>query len=154
MVTALGVVVIGVVIAVIIGYFAVTYPEEFNAFLFPEQVLDVRFFESPKVSENDVRVNLSTIVTVTARNYDIDPADNVSVRTTVIKGANWQEHLKFEEVTKLSDRIGLGDVSDTKHLAIKAIKRSGEVTNFRILLELQVDGVTADKYEFDLRIIE
>ena len=146
---------IALVIIVIIGLIAFSqlYPEDF-AEMFPAPPPAVYFFNGPDLTDSTITVDTSEILTVIARNNeDIDTVYNVVVKLSVIKGENYEEHLKFNEITPLSDAITPGDVSPEKNISITGIKVSGKDTEFTMIAEILVDGVTTDDYEFDIVVV-
>ena len=148
------VIVIAVVIIGVLGYaYSQVDPEGF-AKLFPEPPPKVIFLETPNPREHDIKVGTSTIISVVVRNMEIETTvENVFAKLSVVRGENWEEHLEFNELTKLSDKITPKDVSESKNISIKAIKLSGENTPFGMRIEILVDGVSTKQHDFDIKII-
>lgn len=146
---------IALAIIVVVGLFAFSqfYPEDF-AEMFPPPPPAVYFFNGPDLSDSIITVGTSEILTVVARNNeDIDTVSNVVVKLSVIEGENYEEHLKFDEITTLSDAITPGDVSPEKNISITGLKVSGKQSEFTMIAEILVDGVTTDDYEFDIVVV-
>lgn len=149
----LGIGIVVVIIIVIFGGYAIVDPVGFDK-LFPEPPPNVAFFPIPTLSESDVKEGRTTILSVVARNNENqETVTNIVVKLSVIKGENSEEHLVFNEITKISDSLTAGDVSDTKDISIRAIKLSGEDTKFRMKLELIVNGISTKTHEFDIKIV-
>lgn len=130
--------------------FVITNPDEISAFF--DDKPEVRFFETPSLSETKIPVNFSTILSVTARNYDSEDVSNVEARLSVIEGGNWEEHLSFNSATKLASSLSPGETTEKINIHIKAKKLSGTETPFKLQLEIFVDGESTDKHVFDLKI--
>lgn len=132
------------------GLYAINNPDEIYA-LFEDRP-NVKFYESPSVDENTLKVNYATNLSVSARNYDEYSLSNIEVKLFVIKGGNWEEHLKFESTTNLAQNISPGITTDKVLIPITATKLSGIETPFTLKAELYADGVQTDSYTFNLTI--
>jgi|GEM_PF-5018893 len=113
---------------------------------------NVKFFRAPTISETELPVDFSSIITVTARNNDEQTFSNVDARISVVNGANWEEHLEFPQITRLADGLEPGKTTKTADIPITARKLSGTETPFVVKLEILVDGQKTDEKTFDLTI--
>lgn len=152
----MAIVAIIIVTAVIIGgliAYSQIDPEGF-AKLFPESLPDVAFLVTPNPRESDIKLGTTTFIPVEVRNMELnDTIENVYAKLSVIDGENWEEHLEFNESTKLADKITPGDLSERKNITIQAIKLSGANTPFEMRIEIMVDGVSVKKHDFDIKIV-
>ena len=142
--TSKGIVILIVVFAAIIAY----------GFIFPSEVIpDVKFYDT-SINRHEIPVGGSAIISVNAISNE-DVARNLQVIITVI-GANADTHLTYPKITPLDDIETEGGVSDlnNKHITITAIDRSGDVTSFKIQIELQVDEITTDTITYDFNIVK
>ena len=76
----------------------------------------------------------------------------MEVKLAIIKGGSWEEHLKFEAITKLTSDIFPGMVTDKMLIPITTTKLSGIETPFTLKVELFTDGVRTDSHTFNLKI--
>ena len=148
----MGTIITIVLIATVVlgGLYAINNPDDIFA-LFADKP-NVKFFETPSLTESAVKVNHATNLSVSARNLDDVSFSNIETKLSVIKGGSWEEHLKFEPVTKLANDLSPGIVTDKILIPITATKLSGIETPFTLKAELFVDGVRTDSYTFNLKI--
>ena len=143
--------IVGLGIVAIIVYFVLT-PGAFDQLLDPPP--DVVFFPIPTLSETDVKEGRTTILSIIVRNNEnTDTVTNIVAKLSVIEGGNPEEHLEFDKLTKLSNSLYPGDVSNSKNISIKAKKLSGEETKFRMQVELLVNQIPTKTHEFDIKIV-
>jgi len=140
-----------VIVLVILGGLIAVFTISGNTLLeFPP---NVKLYEK-NLSESEVKEGRTTILTVVARNdEDKDTVSNVLVKLSVIEGANSNEHLKFPESIDLTNTLTPGQVSETKHIQIQALKVSGTETKFKMKIELFANNKKTDEYPFDIKII-
>lgn len=140
-----------VIVLVILASLVAVFTMSGNAFLeFPH---NVKLYQKD-LSEPEIKDGRTTILTIVARNNeDKDTVTDIVAKLSVIEGANANEHLRFTESTDLASTLLPGQVSETKHIQIQALKVSGTETRFKMKAELFVDNKKTDEYLFDIKII-
>lgn len=150
--TVIGIGIISIIVTaiVIIAIFQPDIP-----FLRKEEKPDVRFFDSPTLAEDNIKLNTATNIKIAARNHEKTGVKDVEVHLSVIEGNNWQTHLQFNPITKLGDiPIELGTAGPA-YIQIYAKDISGTSTPFKIKLELFANGIsTGQTKEFSINIIK
>jgi len=150
-----GIIILVIIVIASLVIYSIVDPVGFeNLMNVPPPPPDVRFYEPPKISKQEIEVGTSEIITVRARNYEPEAVENVSVVISVIEGSNAEAHLSFTKKTSLGNIDTSKGISRSELIQVTAIDISGTQTQFTLELELFVEGIsTENKNTIHIKIV-